>query len=63
MMCQVVCKVRGLFLEDMLKRSIYDILLSKIIDMQGWQRFSFFSNRREEKQGETGEASAAASQS
>jgi len=31
MMCQVVCKVRGLFLEDMLKRSIYDILLSKII--------------------------------
>ncbi|MDU2806554.1 MAG: hypothetical protein E7C20_09720 [Veillonella sp.] len=50
-------------MEDMLKRSIYDILLSKIIDMQGWQRFSFFSNRREEKQGELEEASAAASQS
>lgn len=63
MMCQVVCKVRGLFFEEMLKRSIYDICLNIIIDMQGWQRFSFFSNRREEKQGELEEASAAASQS
>lgn len=35
MMCQVVCKVRGLFLEEMLKRSIYDICLNIIIDMQG----------------------------
>lgn len=61
MMCQVVCKVRGLFLEEMLKRSIYDICLNIIIDMQGWQRFSFFSNRREEKQGEPKETSAAAS--
>ncbi len=63
MMCQVVCKVRGLFWEEMLKRSIYDIFLRKIIDMQGWQRFAVFSNRREEKQGELEEASAAASQS
>lgn len=63
MMCQVVCYVRGLFLEEMLKRSIYGICLSKIIDMQGWQRFAVFSNRREEKQGELEEASAAASQS
>ncbi|HBY5545264.1 TPA: hypothetical protein MIX96_25925 [Klebsiella pneumoniae] len=62
-MCQVVCKVRGLFLEEMLKRGIYDIFLSKIIDMQGWQRFAVFSNRREEKQGELEEAIAAASQS
>ncbi|GMW17160.1 hypothetical protein LOCUS_45320 [Klebsiella pneumoniae] len=63
MMCEVFCKVRGLFFEEMLKRSTYDICLSKIIDMQGWQRFAVFSNRREEKQGELEEASAAASQS
>ncbi|EBZ2757926.1 hypothetical protein D9P18_23070 [Salmonella enterica subsp. enterica serovar Pomona] len=62
-MCQVVYKVRGSFLEEILKISMYDICLSKIIDMQGWQRFAVFSNRREEKQGELEEASAAASQS